>query len=1159
MDASAAAARDPIVIELHDESAFQCRSLRAGNDLHIQMLPGGCIYSIEHKGILLNEVLASPLAGDIHSVYLRIHDRPIRFVQIVGPSAASEFSAAADRFVWSGAWQSLHYRCTCWLAPDASGWFFHVEFDNRSSKSVRCDAVILQDLGLATRGHVRNNELFTSQYLDHRATHHPEFGHLLMTRQNLPQPGQTHPWLLQGCFPSAAGYTTDGLDFFGVAFKDTRAPAALSRSVIGDRVRQYEAAYTALQSRDFHLEPSQSKSCTFFTHIVSDHHEPSSSRDLDRLRHISQQRDRMLSALAAPAKLIPVKSAPSVFQTCEAFHASDLSESDVEKLFPQPRRHIESADGKLLSFFHGGDSRHVVLKAKELTVARPHGHIMRAGQGLMPDAQVMSCTCYAAGIFASSLALGNTSFGKLLSRIRDPLDLIRSSGLRLFARDQPSQRWQILGVASAFEMAVESCRWFYRHGEKLLTVTCRAADDDPAFTFSVRSDSPVELLVCGEISAGAAEYESSPRMTIDRGKHRMAVRPDPSSLLGKKQPNIQFHLVTATPAAIDAIGGDELLFDDSTARRLPYFALRTHKTTALDFTILGTLDDDQRAESLCAKYETTETTAQRTSEVPADGPRGLTAGIRLSLPSHDRADCMRDTLTWFALDALIHLSTPRGLDQPNGGAWGVRDVCQGAIEFLLSYDHRDVAAQILRHLFAQQYLRRGDWPQWFMFPPYQEIQSTHCHGDVLIWPLKALCDYLEHTNDPAILQERLSYTDEETFEHTGKPEPIVDHVDRLIDRIRQSFLPGTSLPRFGEGDWDDSLQPADPALRERMVSSWTAELMCQTLRRYGEALAHFDLSKRAASVQQLAAKIEADIQRHLIPDGVIAGFALFEGDPPRPVEYLLHPSDTRTSLKYRLIPMTRGILSEVFSRPQAEQHIALIHEHLLFPDGAHLMDRPTTYQGGLETTFRRSESAAFFGREIGLQYVHAHLRYAEALAKMGRADELWHALLVVNPIAVTDLVPNARARQRNTYFSSSDAAFADRYEASRDYEKLRKGLVPVDGGWRIYSSGPGIYTNLIIRHLLGLRRHFDWIEFDPVLPRELDGATCELTQNGRRMRYQFSVRDRSCSPRQITINGSPTTSTSRAPNPYRPGALRILASDFDRQLTSDENLVQIDL
>ena len=35
-------------------------------------------------------------------------------------------------------------------------------------------------------------------------------------------------------------------------------------------------------------------------------------------------------------------------------------------------------------------------------------------------------------------------------------------------------------------------------------------------------------------------------------------------------------------------------------------------------------------------------------------------------------------------------------------------------------------------------------------------------------------------------------------------------------------------------------------------------------------------------------------------------------------------------------------------------------------------------------------------------YVHAHLRYGEAMAVLGEADALWEALLVANPIAVTE-------------------------------------------------------------------------------------------------------------------------------------------------------------
>jgi cellobiose phosphorylase len=85
---------------------------------------------------------------------------------------------------------------------------------------------------------------------------------------------------------------------------------------------------------------------------------------------------------------------------------------------------------------------------------------------------------------------------------------------------------------------------------------------------------------------------------------------------------------------------------------------------------------------------------------------------------------------------------------------------------------------------------------------------------------------------------------------------------------------------------------------------------------------------------------------------------------------------------------------------------------------------------------------------------------------------LWDALLVANPIAVNARLARATLRQRNAYFSSSDAAFRDRYEACAKWDLAKAGEVALDGGWRIYSSGPGIYVALIVQQALGVRRRF---------------------------------------------------------------------------------------
>ena len=377
-----------------------------------------------------------------------------------------------------------------------------------------------------------------------------------------------------------------------------------------------------------------------------------------------------------------------------------------------------------------------------------------------------------------------------------------------------------------------------------------------------------------------------------------------------------------------------------------------------------------------------------------------------------------------------------------------------------------------------------------MLEPYSAIQDKHSHGDIIVWPLKALNDYIEATNDMSFLDELIQWRDDDTLERTPHRDSVAKHVEKLLATMIERFIPGTHLIRYGDGDWNDSLQPVDPKMRDWMVSSWTVALAFQQITRYAKILRRAGKAHEATTLRQLAAGMRRDFNRFLVRDETVAGYALFEPGSKRP-ELLIHPSDARTGLRYSLLPMTRSIIAGLFTLEQTRHHLRIIREHLLFPDGARLIDRPMQYHGGPQRVFQRAESAAFFGREIGLMYVHAHIRYGEAMAVLGEADALWEALQVVNPLAVTDRVAQALPRQRNAYFSSSDAAFADRYEASAEWMRVKAGSIGVDGGWRIYSSGPGIYVSLLICHAFGRRRRWGKRVARPVLPAALRGLTLQ--------------------------------------------------------------------
>ncbi|RKQ13488.1 hypothetical protein D8M05_16070 [Oceanobacillus bengalensis] len=499
---------------------------------------------------------------------------------------------------------------------------------------------------------------------------------------------------------------------------------------------------------------------------------------------------------------------------------------------------------------------------------------------------------------------------------------------------------------------------------------------------------------------------------------------------------------------------------------------------------------------------------------------------------------------------LVHFSVPHGLEQYGGAAWGTRDVSQGPAEYFMATQHDEAVREIIKTTYSHQYEDNGNWPQWFMFDKYLHVQQKDSHGDIIVWPLKVVSDYIEASHDYDVLKERVPYTNPEDFTFTNEEVSILDHVKKEVEYIKEHFLHDTFLSAYDDGDWDDTLQPANQNLKQYMVSSWTVALTYEAVSKMANVLAQVD-KETSNELYGMAEGIKQDFNDYILQSDVIPGFVYMED--PDDVELMLHPTDTKTGIHYRLLPMQQSIISELFDCEQADKHYQIIKEHLFFPDGVRLMNRPANYTGGVSTHFKRAEQASNFGREVGLQYVHAHIRYVEAMAKMGHRDEVWSGLATINPIQIQEVVPNAEIRQSNAYFSSSDGKFNTRYDAQEHFGKLRDGSVQVKGGWRIYSSGPGIYMNQLISNALGIRRKQGSLVIDPVLPVELDGLEFEFTFMNRPIIFNYHLDG---TKQQVVINGM-VVETELLANPYREGGFFVKQKDLENLLTNDKNVIDI--
>jgi CRISPR-associated protein Csx3 len=326
------------------------------------------------------------------------------------------------------------------------------------------------------------------------------------------------------------------------------------------------------------------------------------------------------------------------------------------------------------------------------------------------------------------------------------------------------------------------------------------------------------------------------------------------------------------------------------------------------------------------------------------------------------------------------------------------------------------------------------------------------------------------------------------------------------------------------------------------VSTWTTVLLVTALRSLADGLESSgsapDLVIRA---REAAAAAHAAIADELLVDDVLPGYVLLNDDGTS--EPLVHPRDTRTGLTYGVLPWIHAISADLLSPEQARHHLDLIDEHLLGPDGARLFDRPVTYRGGPMRVFQRAEASTFWGREIGLMYMHAHLRYAEALARFGDADRLFAALCQANPIGVTERVPRARPRQSTTYYSSSDGVFDDRRDASERYAARMAGDVDLEGGWRVYSSGPGLYLRLLAETLLGVRARGERVELDPVLAPGLDGLTARIPLGDKGLRVTYRVGSVGSGVTRVTSGGR-ELATIPLTNPYRAPGVSVRRSDL---------------
>lgn len=1090
-------------------------------DMVFKFLKSGDIFEILHKDIMINMFNGTFRDGSLNNIYLRIYEHDeVKVVPLIGGKSNGEIYFDSNSMMFEGDAFGISYRVRFTLSNHLI-WFYEVDLNG---KNFEVDLLYCQDISISNKNACLNNELYTSQYIDHKAIESSN-GFVVCSRQNQDQGGK-FPYVEHGCINgNIISYSTDQTQFFSLEYKKSGIPYIIDKDLPKENY-QFELAYIVLQTEKMRVD--NNKNICFYGLFRKDY-----KTSIETLKYEEDVVIEYLKVLRLRNNFEKLKRV----QMKEEFGAEISSEkfilNEIRSIYNE-RKFEEYKDNELLSFFTNYHT-HVVLQDKEILCERPHGNIIiNKIDDDKINTNIITSTNYMFGLFNSQIALGNTSLNKMMSCNRGLLNVIKNSGQRIYIKI--NDKFRMLTLSGIYEIGTNFSRWYYKFNDDVIIIENYVLRDQTKIVLNVRSQKKIEyeFIITNQIVMGDREYSNG--FYLNRELDRVMIKPLEGSFLSNTYKNINYQINFFNCKF--NLGDDGIFFKDNLGRDKSIITFKIEKSKEFSISIDGSFEENISFSDLSSLDHEREKFNEFYLE--------LLNGFKLEGKSSKYdVDKLNEIIYFYTHDALIHFSSPHGLEQSSGAAWGTRDVCQGPIEFFTCTNNYKIIKEVLLELFSHQFIENGEFPQWFMFDKYN-MQQDDSHGDIIFWPLKALSEYVLNTGDDSIFSEEIVYRSFPSCDITHK-ESILNHVKRAVRSIEGRFIKDSYLISYAGGDWDDTLQPINENFKERLVSTWTMALSYETLKDLYNVIPDNDFKE---NIRKMYIGIRECFLKYAIKDDVVSGFLYFNEDDE--IEYLLHPFDKITGINYRLLPLTRSIISEIIDLEQAMINEKIIDDHLTFNDGVRLMNNTPRYNGGIPEIFKRAEQASNVGREISLQYVHAHIRFIESMCKLGREEKVWESLYKIIPIKLNDYVENANFRQSNVYFSSSDGAFNNRYDFQDRFNELKHGNVEVKGGWRIYSSGPGIYINQLISNIIGIREVKDRIIFDPIISRTFEELKCsyKILGNGSEILYR---RDKELN---IKLNGEDIDFV-REKNIYGREFISIQKQILNERLRHDKNIIEV--
>ncbi|MEI8027486.1 MAG: glucoamylase family protein [Pseudomonadota bacterium] len=473
--------------------------------------------------------------------------------------------------------------------------------------------------------------------------------------------------------------------------------------------------------------------------------------------------------------------------------------------------------------------------------------------------------------------------------------------------------------------------------------------------------------------------------------------------------------------------------------------------------LLGVGRDERDAKTLIKRFGSTSSARLALEEVE-DFWRQTLSAVQIKTP-----DPAVDVLAngWLVYQTLACRIWARSGSYQSGGAFGFRDQLQDAMALL------HTAPNLLRrHLLkcASRQFREGDVQHWW-HPPSGRGVRTRISDDYLWLPL-ATSRYVLGIGDTGVLDVRIEFLegrevkpDEEAYmDLPSSTEETATLYDHCVRAIRHGLTLGENgLPLMGYGDWNDGMNLVGKDGKGESV--WLAFFLFDVLSEFSKvAELHGDMDF-AGTCREHANKLSKNIDRNAW-DGKWYRRAYFDNGQPL-------GSATNAECQIDSLPQSWSVLSKASSRERSEVAMASVSERLVDRKGGiiKLFDPPFD-TSELEPGYIKGYVPGV--RENGGQYTHAAIWSAMAFAALGKNQQAWELLHMINPVNHALTESDLEIYKVEPYVMAADV-YAVEPHVGR-------------GGWTWYTGSAGWMYRLILESLLGITLKVDRLFFQPCVP-----------------------------------------------------------------------------